>query len=732
MKTKLIFITMLTIICLSANAQIPNSGFENWTIVGGYEDPTGWGTANSLSTGSFYAVTKSTDNYPIMVGNYSVRIESDTALSNHSILSGLGLALTGNFAQPHPVFKIIGHPTSLTGYYKCTPQNSDTIRIGITLYLNGTAVSSGALFTTSSVPSWTAFNIPLSTYTSADSGHIFLGSYYTIPQGNSVLYVDNLNFDTLITPVIASKGLCNVIVGDTAILSVVNSGATFDSIQWQQSTDSIIFTDIPGATSNPQSIITTISPTGKRYFQANILCINHIIKSSVIQQKILNSITDVQLGDWFRGGIVFWKDSTGQKGLIAPTQDQGNGVTWGCPGTTTNATSTTDGATNTTKILAACSTRPIAASTCDSMSVGYTDWFLPAKDQLNDLFLQQSLVGGFGGNIYQSSTEGDANNAYIQNFFNGVMEADPKYMNFNVRAVRSFGLAGFSNKTYCTATVTLTPVYQNEKICLVSVDTTTWKNKVIWEKPINEGVAYVKVYKETAINDYSLIGTVPINQPSYFIDYSSQPESHSDKYKISVIDSCEQESAQSCYHKTINLTIAVSGTTMGLNWNNYEDECGLFIPGKFYIFKGSNISSMALYDSISASFLSYNDVNVNGSYYYMIGVKKTGGCNINKSISDMTFSNSKQNFMGIDELNNEYKLEIFPNPFTEYATISLQDNNANISKVIVTDISGKELLQFSNCSKIFLLNRGILEEGFYFVDVFFGNQRVVKPLIVLK
>jgi hypothetical protein len=81
------------------------------------------------------------------------------------------------------------------------------MEISVHLYLNGNDVSWGNIFSTSStVSSWTSFNIPFNSYATADSGTIMLQAYYknagnAVPHGNSVLYIDNLNFDNLISSV---------------------------------------------------------------------------------------------------------------------------------------------------------------------------------------------------------------------------------------------------------------------------------------------------------------------------------------------------------------------------------------------------------------------------------------------------------------------------------------------------------------------------------------------------
>jgi len=120
------------------------------------------GVYKLLISSSFYAVTKSTDIYPATVGAYSIRIENNTALLRS--YSGVGLAVTGAFVNPHPVFQLTGHPNSFTGYYKYAPLNGDTMCIGVALYLNGNIVASAMLSTKASVSEQTSENTTFSLY----------------------------------------------------------------------------------------------------------------------------------------------------------------------------------------------------------------------------------------------------------------------------------------------------------------------------------------------------------------------------------------------------------------------------------------------------------------------------------------------------------------------------------------------------------------------------------------
>ncbi|MBT3612376.1 MAG: DUF1566 domain-containing protein [Flavobacteriales bacterium] len=84
----------------------------------------------------------------------------------------------------------------------------------------------------------------------------------------------------------------------------------------------------------------------------------------------------------------------------------------------------------------------IAANICDTLTLGgYSDWYLPSKFELNEMYLNlhQQGLGGFAGNYYWSSTEYDNNDAWVQNFTNGYQYFTIKFnFYFSVRAVRAF------------------------------------------------------------------------------------------------------------------------------------------------------------------------------------------------------------------------------------------------------------------------------------------------------
>jgi len=78
-----------------------------------------------------------------------------------------------------------------------------------------------------------------------------------------------------------------------------------------------------------------------------------------------------------------------------------------------------------------------AFSLCESLNRHTnTDWYLPAKDELNILYTNKAAIGGFTADVYWSSTEDNINNSWFQFFGNGNQSVDPKTSFYDVRCVR--------------------------------------------------------------------------------------------------------------------------------------------------------------------------------------------------------------------------------------------------------------------------------------------------------
>ena len=161
------------------------------------------------------------------------------------------------------------------------------------------------------------------------------------------------------------------------------------------------------------------------------------------------------IGESFGGGIVFYVWDNGRHGLIAATSNLSFGgtsfFTWGPTANYVMAirNGINAGMSNTERIIMkqGAGIGNYAALIAAHYQFngngwgGYGDWYLPSVYELQLLYKQKNVVGGFSNTTFVwSSNEADDKTAYTINFFSGgTLQAEPKNLNpRSVRAIRSF------------------------------------------------------------------------------------------------------------------------------------------------------------------------------------------------------------------------------------------------------------------------------------------------------
>lgn len=217
--TSIVFSFLL--IASTLEAQIPNSGFENWMNMGSYNNPDNWSTLNNTTAGSgVYTALKGTPGSP---GTAFLKLISKTVGS--SVVNGVAVCGTIDSLTMIPTggFPFNTRPAALTGKWQHmiygTSQGS--IQVYLTRWDAGMGmqmpVASGSVTLSGMAMSWANFSIPL-TYTDGsnpDSCMIVMRASGSAPTNNDYLWVDNLAFTGTVT------GLSNI-EAPKDLLQVIN------------------------------------------------------------------------------------------------------------------------------------------------------------------------------------------------------------------------------------------------------------------------------------------------------------------------------------------------------------------------------------------------------------------------------------------------------------------------------------------------------------------------------
>jgi hypothetical protein len=257
--------------------------------------------------------------------------------------------------------------------------------------------------------------------------------------------------------------------------------------------------------------------------------------------------------------------------------------------------------------------------------------------------------------------------------------------------------------------------FAGTEICIVTVDSATEKNMVIWEKPVSENILSFNIYRQTDVaGQYELLGNVPYDNLSVFIDMTSQPKQERHVYKISAIDSCG-ESPKSPYHKPVLLQFDQESGQ--LIWGDYEiaEHDGEVFP-TYFIYRGTDSINLTEIGSIAgdAPLYQYTDLAPNPENYKRwyrvagwlsepcypsIGGKKAGTGPYQHALSNLD-DNKKKKILSVDVLSEANNLRVFPNPFQEKVRVEYMLRKPSEVKIEVFNILGVRVLEVEHSRQL--------------------------------
>ena len=223
------------------------------------------------------------------------------------------------------------------------------------------------------------------------------------------------------------------------------------------------------------------------------------------------------------------------------------------------------------------------------------------------------------------------------------------------------------------------------EICYVTVDSISANNTIIIKEIGNLLASKFIIYKENSTNIFLPIDTIDHNSLEY-IDVNSNTMMQSYRYKVSVLDTCGNESLMSDFHKTIHLTIS-SGVNGEVNllWNNYEG----YQPLEYLIFRSVNNGTMSQVGVLPGTNLAFTDLfPPSGILNYQVRALAPS-CNI------IPFANNSANMLVSNVIN--------------YSATDINEF-INLKKVIkITDLLGRESKQ-TNQPLFYIYDDGTVEK----------------------
>lgn len=285
-----------------------------------------------------------------------------------------------------------------------------------------------------------------------------------------------------------------------------------------------------------------------------------------------------------------------------------------------------------------------------------------------------------------------------------------------------------------SAVFTIMP-FPETPVCMVTVDSLTNYNTIIWEKPVSELIDNFIVYKETdEANVYEVIDTVSYDEVPMVTDYASNPAMRPYRYKIGFTDSENRIFPASDYHQTIHLTINQGvGGNFNLIWTPYVG----FSYSSYNILRKSGSGNYEKIATVSSSFNSFTDFNApSKDVAYIVSINRPGGCNTglrSSGYSDVYSNVASISLVSVAE-NKEVNFSVYPVPANDRMNIQFGDNLKGIIRLSITDVTGRIIYSgdYSDIhnGQVHSINSSDFAEGLYLLNIISEGSRSSKKIVV--
>jgi len=352
-------------------------------------------------------------------------------------------------------------------------------------------------------------------------------------------------------------------------------------------------------------------------------------------------------------------------------------------------------------------------------------------------FTDATCYGSNNGAAFTSASEGNAPYTYFWN--TTPTQTTPSVTNlpagnFTVTITEAYGCA----QTY---SVTITqPSADSAKICMVTVDSLSEYNVIVWDKTPFTRVDSFIVYREITTNNYQPIARIPFAALSQFTDTvrtlyfpnTGNPNAGTYRYKLQLHDTCGSYSALSPYHNTIYIQNN-DGTFFWTQPYSIENDTN---PVSDYILMRDDSSNgnWQAVNSVAGTQQTVSDPLY--SIYKDIAswrVKTQWGISCAPTFTEMatafstSFSNVMSNLSPVGIENNSLAnvVNIYPNPANDNLTIETSQH----AIIDITNIQGQLMKTFATTGNNTNVDVSCFPSGVYILKAEMEKGIIVRKFV---
>ncbi len=327
---------------------------------------------------------------------------------------------------------------------------------------------------------------------------------------------------------------------------------------------------------------------------------------------------------------------------------------------------------------------------------------------------------GFPVQLNASSNSSNANLHYNWSPASGLSNAAIFNPTVNVQQHTTYTVTVSIPSSACTSAtdvshaVLTAPVVQ--QICLVTVDSAQANhNIIVWEKQASTTIDSFYIYREITTNNYQKIGSRAYDSLSEFHDHAANPNTTGYRYKITQTDSCGFESTVGLWHNTIHLQYLGNGN---LQWSAYNIEGQTTPVTSYNVYRDDNMAgNFNQIGTTTGNQTSYSDVNYSNfpNARYRVDVAWSIGCSPTRGAINTSRSNIKTASIGMQELVQDVRIHVSPNPFNETIRFDFEGQGTKNYSLEIMDALGRQVVQPGKVTdNKAVVNTEHLSAGIYF------------------